>query len=252
MWATRCTAPGNSVICLWPTTRSNRTCSWKPCESRSQHYYRGFRSRPGRDEYDAGAGKSITGKPVTDFGDPLQIGMADCLQTPPIIWMRIAEHLYPQAEQAFDAVQGKFVPVNDSMADKARRMPNRVKCVTDAWDEYQKRFPQIDMSKLPISLDEWTAGMLARPGLSWTAGDVFQALSAAEGLNEMFRHSGLFAASAYTALSRLLAYDKTDVTVAPLGLMFEMYRQHYGTIPVRFDGQLPATRRAGHGRRRQT
>jgi alpha-N-arabinofuranosidase len=131
------------------------------------------------------------------------------------------------------------VPVDDSLADKARRLPNRVKCVTDAWDEYQKRFPHVDMSKVPISLDEWTAGMLARPGLSWTAGDVFQALSGAEAMHEMFRHSDLFAVSAYTALSRLLAYNKTDVTVAPLGLMFEIYRQHYGTIPVIVTGKSP-------------
>ena len=186
-----------------------------------------------------GAGKSITGKPITEFGDPLADWNGGLLTNSAKYMDAIAEHLYPQAEQAFDAEQGKFVPVNDSMADKARRMPNRVKCVTDAWDEYQKRFPQVDMSKLPISLDEWTAGMLARPGLSWTAGDVFQALSAAEGLNEMFRHSGLFAASAYTAFSRLLAYNKTDVTVSPLGLMFEVYRQHYGTIPVPVTGNSP-------------
>jgi alpha-N-arabinofuranosidase len=55
----------------------------------------------------------------------------------------------------------------------------------------------------------------------------------------MFRHSDLFAVSAYTALSRLLAYNKTDVTVAPLGLMFEIYRQHYGTIPVIVTGKSP-------------
>ena len=186
-----------------------------------------------------GAGKSITGKPITDFGDPLADWDGGLLTNSPKYMDAIAEHLYPQAEQAFDAEQGKFVPVNDSMADKARRLPNRVKCVTDAWDEYQKRFPQVDMSKVPISLDEWTAGMLARPGLSWTAGNAFQALSAAEAMNEMFRHSGLFAVSAYTAFSRLLAYDKTDVTVSPLGLMFEVYRQHYGTIPVPVTGNSP-------------
>jgi alpha-N-arabinofuranosidase len=186
-----------------------------------------------------GAGQSITGKPVTEFGDPLADWDGGLLANSTNYLNAIAEHLYPQAEQVFDAQQGKFVPVDDSLADKARRLPNRVKCVTDAWDEYQKRFPHVDMSKVPISLDEWTAGMLARPGLSWTAGDVFQALSGAEAMHEMFRHSDLFAVSAYTALSRLLAYNKTDVTVAPLGLMFEIYRQHYGTIPVIVTGKSP-------------
>jgi alpha-L-arabinofuranosidase len=40
-------------------------------------------------------------------------------------------------------------------------------------------------------------------------------------------------------LSRLLTYNKTDATVTPLGLMFEIYRQHYGTIPVAVSGSSP-------------
>lgn len=180
-----------------------------------------------------GAGKSITGKPTTDFGDPLADWDGGLLTNSANYMDSIAEHLYPKADQAFDAQQGKFVPVDDSLADKARRLPNRVKCVTDAWDEYQRRFPNLDMSKYPISLDEWVAGRLT------TGRDVFAALSTAEGLNEMFRHTDRFAVSGYTALSGLLAWNKTDSTIRPIGLMFEMYRQHYGTIPVIVTGNSP-------------
>lgn len=180
-----------------------------------------------------GAGKSITGKPTTDFGDPLADWDGGLLTNSANYMDSIAEHLYPKADQAFDAQQGKFVPVDDSLADKARRLPNRVKCVTDAWDEYQRRLPNLDMSKYPISLDEWVAGRLT------TGRDVFAALSTAEGLNEMFRHSDRFAVSGYTALSGLLAWNKTDSTIRPIGLMFEMYRQHYGTIPVIVTGNSP-------------
>lgn len=186
-----------------------------------------------------GAGKSITGKPITDFGDPLADWDLGLLTNSAGYMDAVAEHAYPQAEQAFDAQQGKFVRVKDSLADQARRMPNRVKCVIDAWDEYQKRLPNLDMSKYPISLDEWTAGILSHPAHSWESGDVFQALSAAEALNEMFRHSNLFAVSAYTAFSRLIAHNLTDATITPLGLMFEMYRRHYGTIPVAVTGNSP-------------
>jgi alpha-N-arabinofuranosidase len=182
---------------------------------------------------ETGAGKSITGKPTTDFGDPLADWNGGLLTNSANYMDAIAEHLYPKADQAFDQQQGKFVPVDDSLVDKARRLPNRLKCATDAWDEYQKRFPNLDMSKYPISLDEWI------PGRVTTGRDVFSTLSAAETLNEMFRHSGRFVVSGYTALSGLLAWNKTDSTIRPLGLMFEMYRRHYGTIPVAVTGNLP-------------
>ena len=112
-----------------------------------------------------GAGRSITGKPVTEFGDPLADWDGGLLANSANYLNAIAEHLYPKADQAFDADQGRFVKVDDSLADEARRLPNRVRCAVEAWDEYQKRFPQLDMSKIPFhstngSLAEWPpAGM---------------------------------------------------------------------------------------------
>lgn len=186
-----------------------------------------------------GAGHSITGKPITVFGDPLADWDGGLLAHSANYLNAIAEHLYPRAAEAFDAQQGKFVPVNDSLADEVRRLPNRVKCVVDAWQEYQKRFPNLNMSKIPISLDEWTAGRIPSEAQGFPGGDVFHALSAAEGMHAMFRHSGLFAVSGYTAVSSLLAWNKTQATITPLGLMFEMYRHHFGAIPVTVTGNSP-------------
>lgn len=186
-----------------------------------------------------GAGKSITGKPITVFGDPLADWDGGLLANSSNYLNSIAEHLYPKADQAFDAQQGKFVPVKDSLTDEARRLPNRVKCVVEAWAEYQKRFPNLNMSKIPISLDEWAPGSIPIEGHAFGAGDEFQAMTVAEGLQELFRHSGQFDVSAYTALSSLLVHDKTDATINPLGLMFEMYRHYFGTIPVAVTGDSP-------------
>jgi alpha-N-arabinofuranosidase len=58
-------------------------------------------------------------------------------------------------------------------------------------------------------------------------------------MQEMFRHSNLFIISAYTAAPQLLATSKTDATVHPIGLMFELYRRHFGTIPVEVTGNSP-------------
>ena len=180
-----------------------------------------------------GAGHSINGKMVTKFGDPVADWDAGLLTHSANYFDAIAEHLYPQAEQAFDNDKQDWVKVDDSLADKARRLPNRVKTAADAWDEYQKMFPQLNMKKIPISLDEWVAGRVTN------SSDMFRTVSAAEGLQELFRHSDIYGASAYTALSSLLTWNKTDATASSLGLMFELYRRHYGTIPVEVTGNSP-------------
>jgi alpha-N-arabinofuranosidase len=58
-------------------------------------------------------------------------------------------------------------------------------------------------------------------------------------MQEMFRHSNMFIISAYTAAPQLLAISKTDAIVHPIGLMFELYRRHFGTIPVDVTGNTP-------------
>ncbi len=186
-----------------------------------------------------GAGKAITGKPITVFGDPLADWDGGLLANSSNYFNALAEHLYPRADEAFNAQQGKFVPVNDSLVDEARRLPNRMKCTVEAWAEYQKRFPKLDMSKIPVSVDEWVPGRIASEGRGFGEGDTFQALSAAEALQVMFRHSGMFIVSGYTAFSGLLAHNKTESTVTLVGLMFEMYRHHFGTIPVAVTGDSP-------------
>jgi len=68
---------------------------------------------------------------------------------------------------------------------------------------------------------------------------MFSPLSSAEAMHEMFRHSNLFVISAYTGAPELLAISKTDVTLRPIGLMFKLYRRHFGTIPLAVDGNSP-------------
>src|SRR5258708_2932795 len=48
----------------------------------------------------------------------------------------LAEHLYPVSDSAFDLDKQAFVQVDDPLADRVRRTPNRVKCTVEAWEEY--------------------------------------------------------------------------------------------------------------------
>jgi alpha-N-arabinofuranosidase len=142
----------------------------------------------------------------------------------------LAEHLYPVSDSAFDVDQQAFVQVSDPLVDRVRRTPNRVKGTVEAWDEYVKRMPQLKDSNIKIAIDEWTGG---------ARGDFSRTLCAAEGLHEMFRHSDVITMGAYTAFSSCLALNGADSCYSATGLIFYLYRHHFGTIPIAVTGNAP-------------
>jgi len=148
----------------------------------------------------------------------------------------IAEHLYTRPESPFDPERKEYVPEeNESAMDSMRRTPNRLRLAIDAWADYQQRFPVFKERFIPIALDEWTSSRTTlAPG-----GSFFSALTAAETLNEMFRYSNLFLMSVYTGATGCLAITKTDAVMRPNGLMFQIYRKHFGTLPVAVTGNSP-------------
>jgi alpha-L-arabinofuranosidase len=143
----------------------------------------------------------------------------------------LAEHVYPVNDGAFDVEQQAFVTqTNDSLVDRVRRTPNRIKGAVEAMAEYEKRMPTLKDRHITLAIDEWTGG---------GRGDFSRTLCAAEGLHEMFRHSDVITMGAYTAFTSLIAFNGADSCYSPTGLMFQMYRQRFGTIPVAVTGNAP-------------
>jgi alpha-N-arabinofuranosidase len=141
----------------------------------------------------------------------------------------LSEHFYPLADSAFNIETQQFERVDDPLVDRVRRVVNRVRCTMEAWQEYQKRMPNLKDKNIKIAIDEWSGG---RRGF-------FPSLCAAEGLHEMFRYSDVIEMSCYTAASSLVSYDRTDAVYSTTGLVFMLYRQHFGTIPVQVTGNSP-------------
>jgi alpha-N-arabinofuranosidase len=180
------------------------------------------------------AAMMITGKHVAVFGGPadftggLLAHSAEYLDA-------IAEHIYPTTvDRAFDSDKQDYVQVDEPLVDRARKLASAVRAPIEAWDEYQRRLPSVKVDRIPMALDEWVSGRIGDARDS-----MFSPLSCALALNEMLRHSNRFAISAYTGAPELLAISKTDVTVRPIGLMFKLYRQHFGTIPLAVAGNSP-------------
>jgi alpha-N-arabinofuranosidase len=179
-----------------------------------------------------GSVRAITGKAVVEHGEPADWNGA-MLSASAGYFDALAEHLYPRGNAAFDVNKQEFVPVEESLADRARRLPNRVRCAVEAWEEYQKRLPAVKMGSIPIALDEWAPG---NPG---TRSSMFTALSSAEAMHELFRNSGWFLMSAYTHLTGLVSIDRNATSVLPVGMMFKLYRRHFGVTPVAVTGNSP-------------
>ncbi len=142
----------------------------------------------------------------------------------------VSEHLYPLPDSAFDVEAQKFIEVKDPLEDRIRRIPNRVRCAVEAWEEYLKRMPQLKDTNIKLIIDEWAGG--GRSGF-------MRALCAAEGLQEMFRHTQIIKMGAYTAFISNVRHDGADATYSATGLVFKLYRHHFGTIPVEVSGNSP-------------
>jgi alpha-N-arabinofuranosidase len=185
------------------------------------------------------AALAITGKHVAAYGGPADFTGA-LLAHSSDYFDAAAEHIYPSmADMAFDAEKQDYVKVDEPLVARARKLANAVRAVIEAWEEYQRRFPNLDMGRYPVALDEWVSEWTGERGMRAPGYSMFAPLACAQAMHEMFRHSNMFTISAYTAAPQLLAINKTDATVQPIGLMFELYRRHFGTIPVQVSGNSP-------------
>jgi alpha-L-arabinofuranosidase len=153
----------------------------------------------------------------------------------------LSDHYYCYSGKRFDWDAGKdnpflydqnpFTAVDESLIDWARRPSNRVREKVEAWEEYKKRFPPIEDKKIFLAIDEWaTSGM--PPNLRL-------ALSYAMVMQEMFRHTDFIKMSAFTFATSTLDYDGTDAIFNTTGLMFKLYREHFGTLPIEVAGNSP-------------
>lgn len=143
----------------------------------------------------------------------------------------LAEHLYPFTDHAFNADSQKFIPVDDPIVDQARRIPNRIKAIADSWEIYEERIPDIKKYNIAFAVDEWTGGGRSRPFL--------RTLCAAEGIHEIFRHSDIITMGGYTAVTSCVRYNDTASCYSAVGLLFKLYREHLGTLPVAVIGNIP-------------
>jgi alpha-N-arabinofuranosidase len=150
----------------------------------------------------------------------------------------ISEHIYgAQAQVAFDSATKQWVNNPAPLQDRLRQVANRVQEVAEDWEDYRSRMPWLKDTKIRMVLDEWHAG----------GTDMFVGLWTGLVLNELFRHTGVYAMSAYTCAPCALNYNSFDPPVLTSGgLIFKLLANRFGTIPVLgIQGNSPQPELAG-------
>ncbi len=154
----------------------------------------------------------------------------------------LTEHWYSRVGKRFDYEHAKSLPqtagneegyvaADETQLEWVRHPSNRVRKKAEEWEEYEKRFPAMVDKKIFLSIDEYSYSG-AQPNLK-------SALAYGMVFNEMLRHTGFMTMAAYTMGTGRLDISSTGAVLNTNGLLFKLYRDHFGTLPVTVSGNSP-------------
>jgi alpha-N-arabinofuranosidase len=118
-----------------------------------------------------------------------------------------------------------------------------VRAKVEAYQEYYRRIPGLANKKVPMAIDEWAYTGGGRGSLKET-------LANALVFHEMFRHTDMINMAAHTMGTSSIDFNMNDAVLNTTGLLFQLYREHMGTIPVEVGGNSPAPAPASAARGR--
>ena len=146
----------------------------------------------------------------------------------------VSEHYYASGTEHTDMKLQKKVPINPplSFIEWQRAPAVQVRAKYEHYQEYLKRIPALRTKPVPIAIDEWAYfgggpnSYKVVPAYAWA-------------FHEMFRHSDIFQMGAFTFATAMMSQTRTEAVLNPTGMLFKMYRDHFGTIPVEVSGDSP-------------
>jgi len=146
----------------------------------------------------------------------------------------LSEHYYASGTQHTDIKLQKKVPIDPplTLIEWERAPAVQVRAKYEHYQEYLKRIPALRAKPVPIAIDEWayTGGgpnsYKVVPAYAWA-------------FHEMFRHSDVFQLGAFTFATAMMSENRNEAVLNPTGMLFKMYRDHFGVIPVEVSGDSP-------------
>lgn len=146
----------------------------------------------------------------------------------------LSEHYYASGTEHTDMKLQKKVPINPplSFIEWQRAPAVQVRAKYEHYQEYLKLIPGLGARPIPVAIDEWAYfgggpnSYKVVPAYAWA-------------FHEMFRHSDVFRLGAFTFATAMMSQNRTEAILNPTGMLFKMYRDHFGTIPVEVSGDSP-------------
>jgi alpha-N-arabinofuranosidase len=177
--------------------------------------------------------RRINGQYVPDYLSPADWTgqmLLNCLDNIDMV----SEHYYASGTQHTDMKLQKKVPIDPplSFIEWQRAPAVQVRAKYEHYQEYLKRIPALRSKPVPIAIDEWAYfgggpnSYKTVPAYAWA-------------FHEMFRHSDIFQMGAFTFATAMMSSNRTEAILNPTGMLFKMYRDHFGTIPVEVTGDSP-------------
>ncbi len=148
----------------------------------------------------------------------------------------VSEHYYASGTQHTDMKLQKKVPINPplSLIEWERAPATQVRAKYEHYQEYLKLIPALRAKPVPIAIDEWAYMDFGSPRDSYKVVPAY-----AWAFHEMFRHSDVFQMGALTFATATMSSNRTEAILNPTGMLFKMYRDHFGVIPVEVTGDSP-------------
>ena len=129
-----------------------------------------------------------------------------------------------------------------TIPEHVQQIPNNVKRIADAHRQFRKEIPVAARAR--TSASRWTNGTTGTARTSsanWAPATSSRTrLGIAAGLHEYFRNSDIIFMANYAQTVNVIGCIKTTKTHAEFrlhGLPLMLYRQHFGTIPVKVEHQ---------------
>ena len=163
----------------------------------------------------------------------------------------IAEHWYANGGHHWDIEKAKtlgdrpsddaYVPLKMTTLEAARYPADTVRLKAEEWQGYEKRFPAIADKKIKLAIDEYAYFGGSGGGSPFGGANLKQALAYGMILNEMLRYTDFLTMGAQTTGTALIDTNRTGSSINVLGLLYEMYGEHFGAgvIPVALTGNSP-------------
>ncbi len=121
-----------------------------------------------------------------------------------------------------------------------KELADEIRHVASVHREYREEIPGLTAKNIRVALDEWNywhgSYSYGELGVRYYLKD---GLGVAEGLHELYRNSDLFYIANYAQTVNVLGCIKVTTTAAAFestGLVLELYRNHFGTIPIAVSG----------------